>query len=176
MPWHIKFITLYLCLSACMCAKLLQLSLTLCDPMDCSPPGFSVRGIFQASLSMGYGSGLPCPTSGVVPTQGSNPDSCVSCISRWVLYHWCTWEAPMFIHLFIFKAFIEHITILLLFFLLVFSFLANESLLYDVGSSSLVFYDNLERRVEWSGTWEGGSRWMGHMCTSGCFMLIYGRN
>ena len=87
-----------------------------------------------------------------------------------------TWEAPMFIHLFIFKAFIEHITILLLFFLLVFSFLANESLLYDVGSSSLVFYDNLERRVEWSGTWEGGSRWMGHMCTSGWFMLIYGRN
>ena len=30
-----------------------------------------------------------------------------------------TWEAPMFIHLFIFKAFIEHITILLLFFFVV---------------------------------------------------------
>ena len=73
----------------------------------------------------------------------------------------------MFIHLFIFKAFIEHITILLLLFLLLFLFLANESLLYDVGSSSLVFYDNLERRVEWSGSWEGGSRWTGHMCTSG---------
>ena len=25
-------------------AKLLQLCLTLCDPMDCSPPGFSVHG------------------------------------------------------------------------------------------------------------------------------------
>ena len=25
-----------------------QLCLTLCDPMDCSPPGSSVRGIFQA--------------------------------------------------------------------------------------------------------------------------------
>ena len=23
---------------------------TLCDPMDCSPPGFSVRGIFQARI------------------------------------------------------------------------------------------------------------------------------
>ena len=24
--------------------------LTLCDPMDCSPPGFSVRGIFQVRI------------------------------------------------------------------------------------------------------------------------------
>ena len=24
--------------------------LTLCDPMDCSPPGFSVHGIFQAGI------------------------------------------------------------------------------------------------------------------------------
>ena len=27
-----------------------QLCLTLCDPMDCSPPGSSVHGIFQASV------------------------------------------------------------------------------------------------------------------------------
>ena len=26
------------------------LFLTLCDPMDCSPPGFSVHGIFQARI------------------------------------------------------------------------------------------------------------------------------
>ena len=30
--------------------KLLQLCLTLCDAMDCSPPGFSVRGILQARI------------------------------------------------------------------------------------------------------------------------------
>ena len=30
------------------CAKLLQSYPTLCDPMDCSPPGFSVHGILQA--------------------------------------------------------------------------------------------------------------------------------
>ena len=29
-------------------AKLLQLCPTLCDPMDCSLPGFSIHGIFQA--------------------------------------------------------------------------------------------------------------------------------
>ena len=30
------------------CAKSLQACLTLCDPMDCSLPGFSVHGILQA--------------------------------------------------------------------------------------------------------------------------------
>ena len=29
-------------------SEVTQLCLTLCDPMDCSPPGFSIHGIFQA--------------------------------------------------------------------------------------------------------------------------------
>ena len=32
------------------CTQLLQLCLTLCDPMDCSPPGSSVQGILQARI------------------------------------------------------------------------------------------------------------------------------
>ena len=32
----------------CVCAKALQLCLTLCDPLDCSLPGSSVHGILQA--------------------------------------------------------------------------------------------------------------------------------
>ena len=35
---------------ACMHAKSIQLCLTLCDPMDCSPPGSSVHGIPQARI------------------------------------------------------------------------------------------------------------------------------
>ena len=35
-------------LSACLHAKSLQSYPTLCDPMDCSPPGSSVHGILQA--------------------------------------------------------------------------------------------------------------------------------
>ena len=35
-------------ISVLCCAKLLQSCLTLCDPMDCSPPGSSVHGILQA--------------------------------------------------------------------------------------------------------------------------------
>ena len=36
--------------SACVCAKSLQLCQTLCDRMDCSLPGSSVSGIFQARI------------------------------------------------------------------------------------------------------------------------------
>ena len=36
--------------SACVHAKLLPLCLTLCNPMDCSPPGSSVHGILQAII------------------------------------------------------------------------------------------------------------------------------
>ena len=33
----------------CVCSGV-QLCLTLCDPVDCSPPGFSVHGILQARI------------------------------------------------------------------------------------------------------------------------------
>ena len=36
--------------AAAAAAKLLQSCPTLCDPMDCSPPGSSVHGIFQAGV------------------------------------------------------------------------------------------------------------------------------
>ena len=39
-----------LSLPACVCAKSLQSCPTLCDPMDCSPPGSSVSGILQAGI------------------------------------------------------------------------------------------------------------------------------
>ena len=34
----------------CMCAKLPQSRLTLCDTVDCTPPGSSVHGILQAGI------------------------------------------------------------------------------------------------------------------------------
>ena len=34
----------------CVHVKSLRLCLTLCDPMDCSPPDFSVHGILQAGI------------------------------------------------------------------------------------------------------------------------------
>ena len=56
----------------CKCAKSLQLCLTLCDPMDCSPPGSSVHGGFTKQE---YRSGLPCPPPGDVPNPGIEPKS-----------------------------------------------------------------------------------------------------
>ena len=40
------------CVCVCVCAraKSLQLCPTLCDPVDCSPPGSSVHGILQARI------------------------------------------------------------------------------------------------------------------------------
>ena len=43
LDWWTKYIY-------CVCAKLLQLCLTLCDPRDCSLLGFSVLGILQAKI------------------------------------------------------------------------------------------------------------------------------
>ena len=39
-----------LCLHACMCAKSFQSCLTICNTLDCSPPGSSVLGILQARI------------------------------------------------------------------------------------------------------------------------------
>ena len=36
--------------SACVCVMLFQSGPTLCDPMDCSPPGSSVHGILQTRI------------------------------------------------------------------------------------------------------------------------------
>ena len=72
-------------------AKLLQLCLTLCDPMDCS---------CQAPLSMGFSrqeswSGLPCPPSGTLPNLGIEPTSLMSpALAGRFFTTSTTWEAP----------------------------------------------------------------------------------
>ena len=52
-----------------MCAKSLQSCPTLCNPMDCSPPGSSVHGILQARVLEWVA--MPC-SRGIFPTQGLN--------------------------------------------------------------------------------------------------------
>ena len=48
-----------------------QLCPTLCDPMDCSPPGSSVDGISRQE----YWSGLPFSLPGDLPKPGMEPRS-----------------------------------------------------------------------------------------------------
>ena len=63
-------------------AKSLQLCPTLCDPMDCGPPGSSINGILQARILEWVA--LPSPED--LPDPGTEPVS-VSCDGGWVLYH-----------------------------------------------------------------------------------------
>ena len=57
-----------------LCAKLLQSCLTLCDPMDCSPPGSFVHGIFQAKILERVA--MPSPRGSSRPgTNSASPKS-----------------------------------------------------------------------------------------------------
>ena len=57
--------------------------LTLCDPMDCSPPGSSVHGIFQARILERVAIFL---LQVIFPTQESNPSLLCLLHCRWILY------------------------------------------------------------------------------------------
>ena len=50
---YIVYIYMWVCIFVCVCAHACLHAwscLTLCNPMDCSPPGSSVHGIFQARI------------------------------------------------------------------------------------------------------------------------------
>ena len=68
-------------LCACACS-VAQSCPTLCNPMDCRPPGSSVHGILQARIleqvAISY-------SSGYCPPRDWTHVSCVSCIGRWIL-------------------------------------------------------------------------------------------
>ena len=75
-------------IGVCVCV---QSRLTLCDPVDCSLPGFSVHGIFQArilewvAISSSRGSSWPRHHTWV---------SSISCTGRRIPYQLATWEVP----------------------------------------------------------------------------------
>ena len=68
----------------CVCAKSLHFCLTLCDLMDCSPPGSSVHG---DSPGKNAGVGYHALLQGIFPTQGLNPCLQQLLHCRWILYH-----------------------------------------------------------------------------------------
>ena len=85
---------------ACMCmhahAKSLQLCLTLCNPMDCNPPGSPVHGILQARI----------PEWVAIPSyrESSNPGiesaSLMSpALAGWFFTTSTTWEAHIYLHI-----------------------------------------------------------------------------
>ena len=67
-----------------LCVKSLQSCLTLCNPMDCSPPDSSAHGILQARILKWVA--VPSSRGSSRPRDWMQV-SYVSCISRQVLYH-----------------------------------------------------------------------------------------
>ena len=68
------------CVCACMCVCACSVVSDSLQPHGLSLPGSSIHGIFQARLEWVP---MPCPGDGSCV-------SCVSCIGRWILYHWAT--------------------------------------------------------------------------------------
>ena len=71
---------IHMCIYICVLCLVAQACPTLCDPLDCSPPGSSVHGD-----SPGKNTGVGCHAllQGIFATQGLNP-SLPHC--RWILY------------------------------------------------------------------------------------------
>ena len=69
---------------ACVCTKSFQSHPTLCDPIECSPPGSSVHGTLQARILEWIS--VPSFRRSSLP-RDSTCVSYVSCIGRRSLYH-----------------------------------------------------------------------------------------
>ena len=73
----------------CVCVCI-RSCLTLCHPMDGSPLGSSFHEIYEArilevAISSSRGSSWPRDGAHIF---------CISCIGRWILYHWAPWGFP----------------------------------------------------------------------------------
>ena len=72
--------------------------LTLCDPMDCSPPGSSVHGILQVRILEWDAMASSKRSFGAMSPALVGEFSCISCIGRRDLYHSCDLESPQYTH------------------------------------------------------------------------------
>ena len=81
----------WLCLSSIWSFMLVaQLCPTLCDPMDCSPPGSSIPRILQERILEWVA--ISC-SGGSSWSRDQTQASSVSCVGRCGLHHWATWQA-----------------------------------------------------------------------------------
>ena len=84
-------LSLYIYMNACVRAKSLRSCPILGDPMDCSPLGCSVHSILRARILEWVAISLSRESS---RPRNQTRVCYVSCIGRWVLYHWCHLGSP----------------------------------------------------------------------------------
>ena len=79
-------------MSRCCSCLVAQLCPSLCNPKDCSPPGFSIHGILQARIlkwvAISFSRGSSCPRD----------RTHISCLSRQTLSHWASREVQAYMH------------------------------------------------------------------------------
>ena len=80
----------------CVRAKSLQWCLTLCDPVDCSPPGSSVHGILQARILERVA--MPSCRGSSRP-KAQTPISSISLLADELFTTSATWEAQGWAHI-----------------------------------------------------------------------------
>ena len=76
-------------LRACMHAQLLQSCPTLCNPVDCSPPGSSVHGILQARILKWV---ITPSSRGSSQPRDPTSVSWISYLAGGFFTHWATWK------------------------------------------------------------------------------------
>ena len=65
---------------------------TLCESMDSSPPNSSVHGLFPIRILDWIVMSFSRESSWL---RDQTHVFCISCIGRWILYHWVTWKTHM---------------------------------------------------------------------------------
>ena len=121
---------------------------TLCDPLDCSPPGSSVHEIFRQE----HWSGLSFPPPGDLPNPGIKPVSPMSPALQAESLPPEPWGKPSFNRKLILKFLtykLSHV-----------KWIASPGLMHDTGCLGLVHWDNPEG---WYREGGGGFR-MGNTC------------
>ena len=78
---------LFTCVISTACGLVTKFCPTLCNPIDCSPPGFSVRGIFQIRTL--EWAAISCSRE----SSWTRDQTHIFCTGRQILYCWATKEA-----------------------------------------------------------------------------------
>ena len=73
---------------------------TLCDPLDCSPPGSSVHGI---PPDKNIGVGCHALLQGSSQPKDQTHVSCISCVGKQIFYHCATREAHKYQYIMVLK-------------------------------------------------------------------------
>ena len=76
-----------------------SITLGFCSPVWLFATSWTVAR--QAPLSMGLSQARILEWVAISSSRGSFPcrsQTCISCLGRWILYHWATWESLVFIH------------------------------------------------------------------------------